>query len=420
MRAAAPSGARPLRVVVDAREPVTGGVRQTIIGLAHGLSRLGGDEEYLFLVRPGFHDWLDPYLGGGSSLLPLAGAEANDWRQWLRERLPARAMERLATHPLRALLPMRVPRSDGTVERAGVDVVHLARQAGFVTALPTIYSPHDLQHVHLPGMFGAVDRRWRALVYPALAQRAVATIALTHAGRGDVAEHLGVPPERVHVIGWAPLLDAYDRPTDEGLARLRRARDLPEAFALYPAQTFAHKNHLALLEALAMLRDEGLAVPLVCVGGQDRRQGEIARRAAALRLDAQVRFLGYVSSGELRGLYALARMLVFPSLFEGFGMPVLEAFSAGVPVACSDLPPLAEIAGDAAVRFDPRDARAIAAAVRRLWTEPALRDRLVARGRVRAASETWEGVARRYRALYRLAAGRRTGPEDEALLAAMR
>ena len=407
-------------MVLDAREPVTGGVRQTIIGLAHGLSRLGGEDEYLFLVRPGFHAWLEPYLGGRCRLLPLSGGEANDWRQWLRRRVPPGLLERLATNPARALLPIRVPESDGTVERAAADVVHLSRQAGFLTTLPTIYVPQDVQHVHLPELFGLYERRWRGAVYPTLARRAAVTVSPTRAGRADLVTYLGVPSERVYVIGYAPVLDAYERPDEAARQRLRRDLRLPERFALYPAQTFAHKNHLGLLEALALLRDEGLVVPLVCVGGQDHNQAAIARRAAALRLEEQVRFLGYVSPFELHGLYDLALAMVFPSLFEGFGMPVLEAFRAGVPVACSDIPPLAEITSGAAVRFDPRDRRAMAAAIRKVWTDPALREGLATRGTLLAAGETWEGVARRYRTLYRLAAGRALDREERDLLASMR
>jgi glycosyltransferase involved in cell wall biosynthesis len=416
----ASEGDRPLRVCLDAREPTTGGVRQTLIGLAHGLARVGGPDEYLFLVRPGFHRWLDPYLRGPCRALPLEGAEADDWRQWLRRRLPPRTLERIASHPLRALAPVRVPSSDGTVERAGVDVVHLCRQAGFVTELPTIYSPHDLQHVHLPRMFTAYERRWRRTIYPALAQRARAVVALTHAGREDIHAHLHVDPERIFVIRWAPILDAYPAPDEEAASRLRTERRIPAAFALYPAHTFAHKNHVRLVEAIAALRDEGLEVPLVCVGGEERNHGAASRRIRSLRVGHLVRFMGYVPERELRALYGLARILVFPSLFEGFGMPVWEAFRAGTPVACSDIPPLAEIAGDAAVRFDPSSPRAIAAAIRKLWDDPELRRELAARGGARVAPETWEAVARRYRALYRLAAGRAPSPDDEQLLAGMR
>jgi len=412
----------PVRVCLDARmaDGSAGGVQQTVIGLAHGLARLGGEDQYLFLVRPGSHAWLDPYMVEPCRLLPLAGAEARDWRQWLRLRVPAQGLDRLARSSARALFPVRVPRSDGTAEAADVDVVHFTRQGGFLTDLPSIYCPQDLQHVHLPGFFGAYERKWRNAVYPALAGRARATIALTRAGRRDLVEHLRVPPERVFVVGYAPVLDAYPVPDEAALRRLRSDHGLPEAFAFFPAQSYPHKNHVRLLEALAILRGEGLVVPLVCVGGRDSHHSAIVRRARALRLGDQVRNLGFLPPSELRGLYDLARILVFPSLFEGFGMPVLEAFRAGLPVACSDIPPLAEVAGDAAVRFDPASSRGMADAIRRLWSDAALREDLSALGRSRAAGATWEGVARRFRALYRLAAGRTLDAEDQGLVASMR
>jgi glycosyltransferase involved in cell wall biosynthesis len=411
---------RPLRVCLDAREPTTGGVRQTLIGLAYGLARIGGDDEYLFLVRPGFHAWLDPHLGGRCRVLPLDGPESSDWRQWLRRQLPPATLERIARHPFRAALPVRIPASDGTVERAGVDLVHLSRQAGFTTNLPTIYSPHDLQHLHLPHLFSSYERRWRAAVYPALAQRARAVVSLTRADRHEISSRLHVALDDVFVIRWAPVLDAYAALDERERAAYKAKMGLPDAFALYPAQTFAHKNHVKLLEAIASLRDSGLEIPLVCVGGQDSNYERLSRRIDELRIRHLARFLGYVPEAELRALYGLARIVAFPSLFEGFGMPVWEAFRAGTPVACSDLPQLAEIAGDAAVRFEPSSVPAIAAAIRKLWQDPALRRELAARGARRVAGETWEGVALRFRALYRLVAGRTISAEDHDLLTCMR
>jgi glycosyltransferase involved in cell wall biosynthesis len=401
----------PLTVCLDAREPLTGGVRQTLLGLAAGLSRLGGEDRYLFLTPPGGADWLRPYLSGGCRLLELSGSEARAPLHWLRQRLPERTLARLADNPLRALLPIRVARSDGTAERAGAEVMHLTRQAGFLTGLPTIYCPHDLQHEHLPELFSTFQLRWRRRTYAALAGRARAVVSLTRTGRAELQERLGVSGERLFTIGWASLLSLY--PAPEEMAGLEGP------YAFFPAHTFRHKNHLGLFEALALLRQAGLRIPLICCGGTDGFTRVLRSKLRKLGLSEEVRFLGEVGPGALRGLYRGARLTVFPSLFEGFGMPLLESFEAGVPVACSALPVLQEVGGDAVLTFDPRSPPSIAAALRRLWTDEPLRARLARLGRARAGAGSWEGVALRYRALYRWVAGRRLDEADRQLLAGL-
>ena len=121
---------------------------------------------------------------------------------------------------------------------------------------------------------------------------------------------------------------------------------------------------------------------------------------------------------QLRSLYGLSRLLVFPSLFEGFGMPILEAFAAGLPVACSDVTSLPDLTGSAARLFDPRDPAAIAAAIGELWTDESKRDELRRRGLARAAAFSWDKTARVYRAHYRQIAGRGLTDEDVNLLLA--
>jgi len=137
-----------------------------------------------------------------------------------------------------------------------------------------------------------------------------------------------------------------------------------------------------------------------------------------LHLEAQVRFLGFVSPLELQCLYRLCNGLVFPSRFEGWGMPVAEAFWIGTPAACSNIPPLADFAGGAAILFNPEQPRDIADGLRRLWVDEGLRSVLVDRGRRRVKDVTWVAVARAFRARYRQLAGRSLSDEDRAALAA--
>ena len=221
------------------------------------------------------------------------------------------------------------------------------------------------------------------------------------------------------MVPGASVLPEYPEPTRGDLDRIRSQLALPEAFLLYPAQTWPHKNHLRLLDALALLRDRiGEPVPVVCPGRQSGDFAAIEGRARELGLAESVCFPGFVGSLEIRGLYELARGLVFPSLFEGWGLPICEAFSAGLPVAASTATSLPDLVGDAALLFDPGSAEQIAAAIERLWTEPELRRDLAERGRERGARFSFDHTARLFRAHYRRVGRRSLSEQDRILLAA--
>jgi glycosyltransferase involved in cell wall biosynthesis len=413
-----------LRVCIDARilTGTLGGVEQFVIGLAHGLSRLGdSDEEYLLLALPGADDWLKPYVGGACRIIHGTGATRQPaWARHLNAPPAARAFARRVLSPLinrRAAGELPLPHSDGTAERAGAHLIHFPTQGAFLTELPSIYHPWDLQHLHLPQFFSPEAIRARERSYRAFCAQAsmVAVASRWHAR--DVVNHYGLPEEKVRVVPAAPVLSAYAPPTEEDLRAAREKFALPENFIFYPAQTWEHKNHLALLDALARLRDrEGLRVPLVSSGKLTDFYPRIEERARELGLDGQIKFLGFVSTTELQALYRLCRLVVFPTKFEGFGMPLMEAFLAGAPVASSNVTSLPEQAGDAALLFDPDRAEEIAAAVSRLWTDDALRRTLAARGRERVSLFTYERTARLFRAHYRRLAGRGLNEEDRALL----
>jgi glycosyltransferase involved in cell wall biosynthesis len=153
-----------------------------------------------------------------------------------------------------------------------------------------------------------------------------------------------------------------------------------------------HKNLLALIGALARIAPEARPV-LVLPGYPTAHEAELRARAAALGIAQDVRFPAWLSSAELEGLWAIARAFVFPSLYEGFGLPVLEAMARDVPVACSNASSLPEVAGDAALLFDPHDEAAIASAISRLLGDETLRARLQARGLARVRRFTWERTA---------------------------
>jgi glycosyltransferase involved in cell wall biosynthesis len=167
-----------------------------------------------------------------------------------------------------------------------------------------------------------------------------------------------------------------------------------------------------LLDALALLRDRGLRIPLVCSGIKTDFFATIEKRVRAAGLQDSVSFVGYVEPEELRCLYELSSAVVFPTTYEGWGMPVNEAWDARRPVACSAIPPLLEQAGSSALTFDPADPRSIADTVARLWTDEDVQAELVAEGCSRAETLSWEQNARVYRALYRKIGSRPLTDED--------
>jgi glycosyltransferase involved in cell wall biosynthesis len=402
-----------MRVCIDARlgGGRFGGVEQVLIGIAGGLSKLQDDgDTYLFLANPEQDDWIRPHLAGPCQLLHPR-----------RSRLDrkARAAGRAILERLPAIGPRyAVRKSDGTVERAAVDVVHLPIQDGFTTSAPTIYQPHDLLHLHLPELFSGWEWKRREAIYRTHCERAETVIAMTSWGKHDLVERYALPPEKVAVVPWGSVLWEYPKPSEAELEEIRSRLSLPEEFILYPAQTWPHKNHERLLEAIALINErERIRIPVVCPGRQNRHYRQIRRRMGELGLDQQALFPGFVSPLELRGLYDLARALVFPSRFEGWGLPICEAFSAGVPVASSTATSLPDLVGDAGLLFDPEDTEQIADSMLRLWTDPELRADLTERGRTRGEQFNFDQTARLFRAHYRRVGGQPLSEEDRILLA---
>ncbi len=277
--------------------------------------------------------------------------------------------------------------------RARVDLVHsLASTAPAWGPFRRVVTVHDLIYARFPEAHsGLRDRGMRVLV-PLGVRRSARVIADSDSTRRDLIELLGTPPQRIDV---APL----------GLGTVQRDRPLPEAptrarfelgarrVVLSLSAKRPHKNLLALIGALA--RIPAARRPLLVLPGYPTwHEAELRARAAALGVAGDVRFEGWVSAEELEGLWALADAFVFPSLYEGFGLPVLEAMARGVPVACAEASSLPEVAGDAALLFDPRAEIAIAAAIERLLGDPALAQELRAKGLARAREFTWERTAR--------------------------
>lgn len=289
--------------------------------------------------------------------------------------------------------------------RSGVELVHsLANTAPAWGRFRRVTTIHDLNFRIVPqAHLGLLGLGMRVLV-PLAARRSHHLITDSASTREDLVRLLGLPGEKVDVVPLA--VDRLPAVAPEPEAELRvalGARERP--LVLCVAAKRPHKNLLALIDAVHLI-PRGRRPILVLPGYPTPYEAELRRRVQELEMDEAVRLLGWVSPARLEGLYAAAACFVFPSLYEGFGLPVLEAMARGVPVACSGRGALAEVAGDAALYFDPGSPVAIAAAIERLLGEGAEAERLSGAGRARASAFSWARTAAGTLAAYERAAGR--------------
>jgi glycosyltransferase involved in cell wall biosynthesis len=265
--------------------------------------------------------------------------------------------------------------------RAGVDLVHaLGNTASLAPGgPPLVLTIHDLIWRAHPETHAGLLARGLSVLVPRAARRAAAIVTPSRATAADVERFLRVPAERIHVVPSGP---GAEHPVATGEAELRARFGLGDGpLVLCPAPRRPHKNVARLVAATA-----GLGATVVVPGYASIEQAELERAP-------HVRFPGWVDGPDMEGLYRAATLLAFPSLAEGFGLPVLEAMRRGLPVACSSTTSLPEVAGDAALTFDPLDEAAIREAVARLLGDAALRSELARRGREQAARFSWEAAA---------------------------
>jgi glycosyltransferase involved in cell wall biosynthesis len=277
--------------------------------------------------------------------------------------------------------------------RAGVDLMHsLASTAPVRGRFRRVVTVHDLIYARFPEAHAGLRDKGMKVLVPAAARRSDRVIADSQSTREDLIELLNVDPSRIDVVPLGLGAVAREQPPSEAETRSRFGLDR-RAVVLTLSAKRPHKNLRMLIGALGRIVPERRPV-LVLPGYPTAHEAELRAHAERLGVAEDVRFPGWVSTREVEGLWGLARAFVFPSLYEGFGLPVLEAMSRGVPVACSNASSLPEVAGDAALLFDPHDEEAAAAAIVRLLGDEALRTRLLALGTQRAASFTWENTAR--------------------------
>lgn len=287
-----------------------------------------------------------------------------------------------------------------------LDVLH---SPGFVAPLlapcPSVVTVLDLIYLEFPETFPFLARQWMRFLVRHSSRRARAVIALSRYSRDEILWALDVPFWKIRAIylGGGEERAAPAAAGEE--EEILKNHGIASPYLLTVAASHPHKNLVRLLEAYYRLEEKD-RYQLVVLGVRHNRYGaRLLQTVERLDLDRRVVFTGWIPERDKEIIYTRAACTVFPSLLEGFGLPVLESMRYGVPVACSDLPSLAEVAGEAACLFDPYSAESIAAAIRDCLFDRPLRERLIEKGRSHAAGFTWEETARQTLEVYRAAAG---------------
>jgi glycosyltransferase involved in cell wall biosynthesis len=276
--------------------------------------------------------------------------------------------------------------------REGVDLMHsLASTAPLRGRFRRVVTVHDLIYARFPQAHSGIRDKGMSVLVPAATRRSDRVIVDSQSTRNDLIELLRLEPDRIDVVPLGLGAIRREQPLPEGEIRERFGLGLRSVLISLSAKR-PHKNLATLISALATVAPERRPV-LVLPGYPTPHEGELRAHADRAGVGTDVRFPGWLPGPAVEGLWSVARGFVYPSLYEGFGLPVLEAMARGVPVACSNASSLPEVVGDAALLFDPHDESAIAHAMLRLLEDGDARDRLIELGRARARQFTWERTA---------------------------
>ena len=285
--------------------------------------------------------------------------------------------------------------------------VHLLHEPHYVlppaTRCRSVVTIHDCIHLmfpqYLPYRYAHLYARlsmWTAT------HQADRILTVSHASKRDILHFFNIPPEKIEVIYNAIDRRFLEPPDAAHMDRVRQRYQLDHPFALYVGNIKPHKNVVRLIDAFGRARQQGLdELRLVIIGDDLSKYPALRQAVHRHRLDKHIRFLGFQPVETLAAFYRLARVFVFPSLYEGFGLPPLEAMASGTPVVTSNISSLPEVAGDAALLVDPSDTDAIAAGIVRAATDDTLRATLATRGLARAREFSWASAVGEVHRIYR-------------------
>ncbi len=374
-------------------DPSAGGIYQSSGSVISAL-RDQPTEDELVLLSDGRSPAVLPACASALPMLPLFGPPGTPPRPPFEPRMDA---------------PHRRPEVNAWLRSQGLGLAlyPTARRIAFESGIPFVLAIHDLQHrlqPEFPEVSANGEWEQREYLFKHGAIGAAAILADSEVGKQDILDcygDVGVTADKVFVLPFVPpnYLD-FDLAASI-VAPLRRGYGLTRDYLFYPAQFWPHKNHLRLVEALAMVRhDLRIDVTLALAGShrgalREQTHAAVIARAQELGVRDAVHILGYVPDQDMAALYLGSRGLVMPTFFGPTNIPVLEAWQAGVPVLTSDIHGIREQIGDAGVLVDPRDPHHMARGMARLLTDNGLRDELVAAGRARLATYTVDDFSRR-------------------------
>jgi glycosyltransferase involved in cell wall biosynthesis len=381
----------PLQAVIDLRwmrPGVAGGIENLSRSFLRRLIEMDASNHYTVLVPTEVRHDFDTRSRPNFTFAAVDGPGALARRAWLgaTRRVHTRlGVKYWGTPEVETLRRARALAADVALSITGY--VHPD-----VAPLTSVLLVPDIQHEYHPEFFTPSELEERRRLYTASAKRAAHICAISEFTRQTLIARLGIPPERVTTAHLAA--DPIFHPGSAARGSHSRVLDRyglkAREYLLFPGHTWPHKNHAAAVEALRILREiYGLDPLLVCTGSAKGAHAHLLARIHTAGLGDRVRFLGYCPAEDMPGLYEGAAALVFPSLFEGFGLPLLEAMWCDCPIVCSDGTSLSEIAADAAMLIDPKSPEALAHAVSRVLTDEGLRRALIARGRRRAEDFSW-------------------------------
>lgn len=365
-----------MRIVLDARKLHDFGIGTYIRNLVTELGHLDHESEYVLLTKP--------------EDASAAAAAGPNFRAVVETSRPYSLAEQ-----------WRVPMA---AARAKADLLHEPHYVlPPLTRCRTVVTIHDCIHLRFPEYLPsrAAFAYAHAMIRLA-ARKADRVLTVSDASKRDILHYTGVAPEKVVVVHNG--LDARfaTAPDAEAMDRVRQRFQLDHPFVLYVGNIKPHKNLERLIAAFASMRADGPeGLKLVVIGDETSKHPGLRQAVHRHRLDKHVRFFGFQPAATLVTFYRLARAFVFPSLYEGFGLPPLEAMANETPVVTSNLSSLPEVAGDAALLVDPYDIASIADGIRRAVTDEPLRQQLIAKGRARAKEFSWARAAAATLTVYR-------------------
>ncbi|MBI2222066.1 MAG: glycosyltransferase family 4 protein [Acidobacteria bacterium] len=365
-----------MRIAIDARKLHDYGIGTYVRNILKQLALQDRTNEYVLICRPD-HCAMARDLGPNFTAVPDASRPYSVAEQFSVP-LDLRRHKVDLLHEPHYVLPPFVPcRAVVTIH----DCIHLR----FPQYLPHRKLAHAYARMFL----------WTAT------HQAERIITVSETSKRDILQYFRIPPDKIEVI-YNGIDDRFwTRPTDDEMERVRERYQLTGQFLLYAGNIKPHKNLERLIEAFHQLRREGFDdLKLLIIGDEISKYATLRRTVHRYKLHQHVRFFGFVPDHTLAALYRLAAVFVFPSLYEGFGLPPLEAMASGTPVVTSNVSSMPEVTGDAALLIDPYDAEAIAAGIKTVLTDDSLRVGLRERGFKRAREFSWSRSAERVRAIY--------------------